>query len=85
MIALFDPPCPGSYDFRRQRLPCISLITTPPHFHVLGRGGAAQIRIDTLEVMHVSGKVELREALDWAADNRALLEVKWIEFSGDVA
>ena len=57
----------------------------PPHFHVLGRDGGAQIRIDSLEVMHVSGKVELREALDWAADNRALLEMKWIEFSGDVA
>lgn len=36
----------------------------PPHFHVLGREGAAQVRIDTLEVMELSGKVELREALD---------------------
>jgi Domain of unknown function (DUF4160) len=55
----------------------------PPHFHVLGPDGAAQVRIDTLEVIAMSGKVDLREALIWAADNRALLEAKWQEFSGD--
>lgn len=55
----------------------------PPHFHVLGREGAAQVRIDTLEVIAMAGKVDLREALDWAADNRALLAVKLDEFSGD--
>jgi Domain of unknown function (DUF4160) len=55
----------------------------PLHFHVLGREGAAQVRIDTLEVMAVSGRIDLREALDWAAENRAALQAKWIEFSGD--
>ena len=55
----------------------------PPHFHILGREGAAQARIDTLEVIEMRGKVELREALDWAEANRALLEAKWKEFSGD--
>jgi hypothetical protein len=54
----------------------------PPHFHVLGREGAAQVRIDTLEVMQTSGKIDLREALDWAAANRALLEATWAELSG---
>lgn len=58
---------------------------SPPHFHVLGRDGAAQVDIDTLEVMAASGKVDLREALDWAADNRAVLRAKWQEFSGDAA
>jgi len=29
----------------------------PPHFHVLGRDGAAQVRIDTLEVIQMAGKV----------------------------
>ena len=53
----------------------------PPHFHVLGRDGAAQVRIDTLEVIATSGRIDLREALDWAADNRALLEEKWRELS----
>ena len=54
----------------------------PPHFHVLGREGAAQVRIDTLEVIAMSGRIDLSEALAWATENRALLEEKWIEFSG---
>ncbi|HEX8572014.1 MAG TPA: DUF4160 domain-containing protein [Allosphingosinicella sp.] len=53
----------------------------PPHFHVLGRDGAAQVRIDTLEVIASSGRIDLREALDWAAENRELLEAKWRELS----
>lgn len=57
----------------------------PPHFHVLGREGAAQVRIDTLEVLAMSGKVDLRDAMGWAAENRVLLEAKWAEFSGDNA
>jgi Domain of unknown function (DUF4160) len=57
----------------------------PPHFHVLGREGAAQVRIDTLEVMAVLGRIDLREALDWAAEHRATLEAKWMELSGDEA
>lgn len=55
----------------------------PPHFHVLGKEGAAQVRIDTLEVVAASGRIDLAEALAWAAENRALLEAKWAEFSGD--
>lgn len=55
----------------------------PPHFHVLGREGSAQVRIDTFEVIEMTGNVDLREALDWAADHQALLEAKWDEFSGD--
>ena len=55
----------------------------PPHFHVLGREGAAQIRIDTLEIIQMSGRLDLRDALEWAAENKALLELKWEEFSGE--
>ncbi len=55
----------------------------PPHFHVLGRDGAAQVRIDTLQVIASSGGVEPAEALEWAAENRAFLEMKWAEYSGD--
>ena len=55
----------------------------PPHFHVLGRDGAAQVRIDTLEVIVMAGRVDLREALEWAADNGAILATKWEELSGD--
>jgi hypothetical protein len=56
---------------------------SPPHFHVLGREGAAQVRIDTLEVIASSGRIDLSEALAWAAGNRGFLEEKWAEYSGD--
>jgi hypothetical protein len=55
----------------------------PPHFHVLGRDGAAQVTIDTLEVIATSGRIDLREALEWATANRATLERKWAELSGE--
>jgi hypothetical protein len=54
----------------------------PPHFHVLGREGAAQVRIDTLEVIASTGRIDLGEALAWAAANRDMLEDKWAEYSG---
>lgn len=54
----------------------------PPHFHVLGRDGAAQVRIDTLEVIASSGRIDLREALTWAEDNRRFLMEQWEELSG---
>ncbi len=52
---------------------------------MLGRDGAAQVRIDTFEVMNMSGRIDLREALAWAAENKDLLTAKWELFSGDVA
>lgn len=55
----------------------------PPHFHVLGRDGTAQVRIDTLEVIASSGRIDLREALAWAEDNRELLMQQWERLSGD--
>ena len=55
----------------------------PPHFHVLGREGAAMVRIDTLEVIASSGRIDLAEALAWAAEHRALLQAKWAQDSGD--
>ncbi|HVY84314.1 MAG TPA: DUF4160 domain-containing protein [Caulobacterales bacterium] len=54
----------------------------PPHFHVLGPDGAAQVRIDDLQVIEMSGRVDLREALAWAAQNQDLLRAKWEELSG---
>ena len=54
----------------------------PPHFHVLGREGAAQIAIEDLHVIAMSGRVDLREALAWATENKALLRAKWEELSG---
>ena len=54
----------------------------PPHFHVLGRDGAAQVSIEELDVIAMSGRVDLSEALRWAAENKALLREKWNELSG---
>jgi hypothetical protein len=36
-------------------------------------------------VMAVSGRIDVREALDWAQTNRTILEAKWDELSGDEA
>jgi hypothetical protein len=54
----------------------------PPHFHVLGRDGAAQVSIEELDVTAISGRIDLSEALAWAAENQALLRAKWNELSG---
>ena len=54
----------------------------PPHVHVLGRDGAAQVSIETLEVIAMSGRVDLREALEWAEANRDVPRAKWNELSG---
>ena len=58
-------------------------VTNDPAGFLQQREGAAQVRIDTLEVMNMSGKLDIREALDWAAANRDMLMAKWEEFSGD--
>lgn len=55
----------------------------PPDFNVLGREGAAQVRIDTLEVIALSGRIDLRDALAWAEQNREFLRQQWDELSGD--
>ena len=54
----------------------------PPHFHVLGREGAAHVTIETLDVIAKSGRVDLREVLEWAAVNKDALRAKWNELSG---
>jgi hypothetical protein len=55
----------------------------PQHFHVLGRDGAAQVTIDTLEVIGSSGRIDVREALAWAEQNQAFLQETWDKLSGD--
>ncbi len=56
----------------------------PPHFHVLGRNGQAQIAIEDFRVIARSGRVDLTEALAWAAEHRDELAARWIELSGAV-
>lgn len=82
MIALYKP-MPRLKRFASSEIAMFFADHAPPHFHVLGREGAAQVRIDTLEVIATSGKIALAEPLEWAAENRALLEEKWAEYSGE--
>jgi hypothetical protein len=55
----------------------------PPHFHVLGREGQAQVATADLRVIARSGRVDLTEALAWARDHRDDLMARWNELSGD--
>lgn len=54
----------------------------PPHFHLLGPGWSAMIRIDTLAVIRGRAPAtELREALAWARANKQFLAAKWAELN----
>jgi hypothetical protein len=55
----------------------------PPHFHALGRDGAAQVSIDTLEVIASSGRIDLRDALRWAEEHQDELMDHWQRLSGE--
>jgi hypothetical protein len=50
---------------------------------VLGADGSAQVAIENLEVINLTGKVDLREALEWAEANQPTLITKWAELSGE--
>jgi hypothetical protein len=54
----------------------------PPHFHVLGRDGQAQVAIEDFRVIARSAQIDLREALAWAAEHRDELAARWEELSG---
>jgi hypothetical protein len=54
----------------------------PPHFHVPGRDGSAMVAIGSLEIIAVSGRVDVREALSWAEANEAPLWDAWNRLSG---
>ena len=53
----------------------------PPHFHVLmADGRTASVTIDGHEITGEVQRREIREALEWASKNRALLQAKFKEF-----
>jgi Domain of unknown function (DUF4160) len=79
------PIVPRIARFPRSEIAMYFADHNPPHFHVLGREGAAQVRIDTLEPIARSGVVDLTDALAWAGRNQELLWRKWSELSGDRA
>ena len=54
----------------------------PPHFHLLGTGWEAVIDIKTLTVTRGSApSTELAEAIQWATDNKQMLQDKWSELN----
>jgi hypothetical protein len=55
----------------------------PPHFHVLGRNGQAQVAIDDFRVIARSGRIDITEAMAWARAHQSELAARWNELSGD--
>jgi hypothetical protein len=54
----------------------------PPHFHVVGPNSNVQVEIEMLRVMRGEYRAgDLAQAIAWAADNQALLRVRWREFN----
>jgi hypothetical protein len=55
----------------------------PPQFHVLARAGAAQIEIESLDVLSLTGRIDLRAALACSSSNQPLLRSRWMEYRRD--
>jgi hypothetical protein len=54
----------------------------PPHFHVVGPNTDIQVAIETLQVMRGRYRAaDLASAINWAAENQALLRAKWTEYN----
>ena len=55
----------------------------PPHFHVLANDGAeAWVEVASLTVIYGAVRpAVLKEALTWAAANKAVLVAKWKEWN----
>lgn len=54
----------------------------PPHFHILYAEHEALVRISDLAVMRGGlPRAAQRKALDWAADNQALLALRWVQLN----
>jgi len=54
----------------------------PPHFHVITNDDCETVyRIDTLALWQGDSSRDAEEALEWAAANRATLQMKWAEYS----
>lgn len=55
----------------------------PVHFHIITPETKALVDVETLEVLagRVPGKI-LREAIEWAKDNKKELKEKWQQLNG---
>jgi hypothetical protein len=55
----------------------------PPHFHVLANDGSEAL-VDLLTLQVIRGSVRrsvLKEALAWAAEHGAVLDIRWKELN----
>jgi hypothetical protein len=56
----------------------------PPHFHALFRGGAVQIKIADLSVLHGTlPPAALRRVMGWTADQQDFLAAEWARRHGE--
>ncbi len=55
----------------------------PPHFHIRTNDGRdALVEIETMAIVsHRVSRREVKEALEWANNNRSLLSVKFKEYN----
>ncbi|MFK4765436.1 DUF4160 domain-containing protein [Desulfobaculum sp. SPO524] len=49
----------------------------PPHFHIVGPDGALVVEIATLNVLAQKGRMDSREAMEWAKANTSTLWAEW--------
>lgn len=55
----------------------------PPHFHIYGPDFRVMVNIETLQIMEGNtGKASIREAMEWAKNNKAVLREAWAEYTG---
>ncbi|WBF67587.1 DUF4160 domain-containing protein [Desulfovibrio subterraneus] len=55
----------------------------PPHFHIYGSDFRVMVNIETLQIMEGSAaKANIREAMEWAKDNKATLRDAWAKYTG---
>jgi hypothetical protein len=69
--------------FNRCRIEMYFADHPPPHSHIIARGDEAVVHlIETLELWAGSADPRnTKEALDWAALNRAELRARWQQYS----
>jgi len=54
----------------------------PPHFHIDGPDFQVLVAIGTLEVIAGDARAsQIRTALEWAAENKANLALRWTELN----
>lgn len=82
LSAAGEPVMPTIKDFGGCKIHMYFEDHNPPHFHVVGPDFAAKIALSDLSVLSGSLPRKARKALEWAEENRDLLEEFWLKHSG---